>query len=256
MPFTLAHPAIVLPMRKWLWFPGLVAGSVAPDVSYYLPFFGSADHTHSLAGVVTIDLVWGWMLIALGYLTLAPLLAVAPYEWRAKVRPINIADQLKTWPACCTAICSVILGALSHVVWDSFTQVGGVAVQHWPVLHISVIGPHRLFNVIGYVSSLGGMVLLIVFIARWYRQAPLAYQRTWPTLPKLARWLIALGVTVTALVGASLALADPVSQASGYDWVRQLLIGGVRGMISGISFYVVIYYFWRRLRKSRSAMVP
>ena len=37
MPFTLAHPAAVLPLRRWLWFPGLVAGAVAPDVGYYLP---------------------------------------------------------------------------------------------------------------------------------------------------------------------------------------------------------------------------
>jgi hypothetical protein len=25
VPFTLAHPAAVLPLRRWLWFPGLVA---------------------------------------------------------------------------------------------------------------------------------------------------------------------------------------------------------------------------------------
>ncbi|MFE3273804.1 DUF4184 family protein [Nocardia sp. NPDC059239] len=47
MPFTLAHPAAVLPIRRVLWFPGLVAGSIAPDIPYYLRIGVDGELTHA-----------------------------------------------------------------------------------------------------------------------------------------------------------------------------------------------------------------
>ena len=41
MPFPLAHPAAVLPFRRycsrWLNFPALVIGSLVPDLGYLFP---------------------------------------------------------------------------------------------------------------------------------------------------------------------------------------------------------------------------
>ena len=46
MPWTLVHPAAVLPLRKLgvnrLPFGGLVVGSVAPDIGYYVGRFDLA----------------------------------------------------------------------------------------------------------------------------------------------------------------------------------------------------------------------
>lgn len=88
MPFTLSHAAAVLPLirrtgaaRGPLVASALVAGSFAPDVTYYADTvvpggmaFGTV--THAPAGVVTVDvlltavLVGGWLLVR------APLLAL------------------------------------------------------------------------------------------------------------------------------------------------------------------------------------
>ena len=54
MPFTLAHPAAVLPLRRHLWFPGLVAGAVAPDVGYYLPFLQDTGIRPSIRGTAGV----------------------------------------------------------------------------------------------------------------------------------------------------------------------------------------------------------
>jgi hypothetical protein len=102
-------------------------------------------------------------------------------------------------------------------------------VRHWQMLRLSVVGPHRLYNVIGYVSSLGGLLLLGAVALRWYRRVPRDHGQHWPTLPrKTRRWVLG-GVAVAVAAGAGIALADPVSQVSAYDWVRRLLVGGVQG---------------------------
>jgi hypothetical protein len=225
MPFTLAHPAAVLPLRRFLWFPGLVAGSVAPDLAYYL--YVPVD-THSVHGLLLVDLLLGILLVGLGFLALAPLLALLSGGFRSRVSK----------PRWRLGILSLYAGSATHLLWDSFTQTHGFAVQHWPVLRISVAGPHRLYNVIGYVSSLGGLLVLGLLLVRWYRRTPPTNE--WRSVP--ARGWILAGIAVTAILGAIIQLTDPVSQVSGYDWVRQCLLGGIQGAGLAFGFYVLAWY--------------
>lgn len=67
MPFTPAHAAAVLPLgRTALPMSALVAGSVAPDLPMFLPGRPGYEVTHSLWGVVTVDVLvamaalWLW----------------------------------------------------------------------------------------------------------------------------------------------------------------------------------------------------
>ncbi|MEV0679352.1 DUF4184 family protein [Actinosynnema sp. NPDC050436] len=243
MPFTFAHPAAVLPLRGVLWFPGLVAGSIAPDVAYYLPVPGGPDGTHSPAGVVGVDLVLGALLVLLGRVSLAPLLTLAPEGWRARVVP-----SAGRWPTWRSGVVSVVVGAATHLVWDAVTHTGGAAVRWWPVLRLPVVGPHRLYNVIGYASSLGGLLLLGVVAARWYRRAPRDNAHHWRALPRAARAAVLGGIAVAAAVGAAVSVADPVSQVSAYDWVRRLLVGGVQGAGAALALHVV----WLRVAPRRA----
>jgi hypothetical protein len=86
----LAHPAAVLPMRRFLWFPGLVAGSMAPDLAYYVPMPVGLGLAHSVVGLVSVDLVVGIVLVLMGYLALAPALALCPVAWRGRVDPPSL----------------------------------------------------------------------------------------------------------------------------------------------------------------------
>ena len=55
MPLTIAHPAAVIPLQRWLgtWAipSALVIGSVAPDLAYVLPIGISRAADHSLAAL-------------------------------------------------------------------------------------------------------------------------------------------------------------------------------------------------------------
>jgi len=250
VPFTFAHPAAVLPLRRHLWFPGLAVGSMAPDIVYYLPVLGGPATTHSVAAL-GVDLALGLVLTAIGYLVLAPLLALFPAGWRARVAPPDLATQLSTWRARVIAAWSVVVGAATHLARDAITQTNGAAVRHWPELRLSVVGSHRLYNVIGYVSSLGGLLLLGVVATRWYRHAPRDHGNQWRTLPnRVRRWV--LGVLTAAAVGrAAIAFDIPMRRVSSYDLVRHVLIGGVQGAGLVLALYVLCWHLTRTLVRTR-----
>ncbi|WP_410573534.1 DUF4184 family protein [Amycolatopsis sp. cmx-4-61] len=217
----------------------LVAGSLAPDIAYYVPLPGG-DLTHEPVGLVSVDLLLGMALVAVGYGVLAPVLALGPAGWRERVpRP----GYRFPWPG------SVVVGAATHLLWDAFTHTGGFAVRHWAWLRVSVVGPHRLYNVVGYVSSAGGLAVLAVLVVRWYRRAPRA-ARAWPVLPRTGRLVVAAGLGAGLVVGALVGLTDPVSRVSGYDWVRCLLIGAVRGAVVAVACYVLAWPLVRRRLRS------
>jgi hypothetical protein len=67
LPLTLAHPAAVLPFRRWFVFSGLVIGSLAPDFEYFLYVPDSLRIGHTLPGVFLFCLPVG-----LGELSVRP----------------------------------------------------------------------------------------------------------------------------------------------------------------------------------------
>jgi Domain of unknown function (DUF4184) len=86
VPFTLSHPAAVLPLRTWtpaLPFTALVIGSMTPDAEYYLPFEPFPRRmTHAFVGVPTVDLVLGLAtLVTVQLILAAPLAALLPEVW-------------------------------------------------------------------------------------------------------------------------------------------------------------------------------
>lgn len=230
VPFTLAHPVAVLPLRRFLWFPGLVAGAVAPDLGYYVP----VPPTHDVLG----GLLAGVVLLLVGRLLLPSLTALAPAFVRERVpRPGPVRRPV--WRAS-----SIVAGVLTHLVWDGFTQTNGWFVRRWAWLDVPVVGPHRLYNVIGYVSSVGGMLLLLVLALRAPRE------HDWPSRTGKSRYKFWIFIGLLTVLGAIWSLSDPVSQVSLYDWVRRLLLGVVQGLAAGMTVHAVLW----RFNKSASDM--
>lgn len=210
-------------MRRFLWFPGLVAGAVAPDLGYYVPVLP----THNVLG----GFLAGVTLLLVGRLLLPSVMALVPAFVRERVaRPGPVRRPV--WRAL-----SIVAGVLTHLVWDAFTQTDGGFVQRWDWLTVSVVGPHRLYNVIGYVSSLGGMLLLLVLASRAPRE------HDWPSRTGNSRYKFWIFIGLATAVGVTWSLADPVSQVSLYDWVRRLLLGAVQGIAVGFGVHAVLWRF-------------
>ncbi|MEV0550893.1 DUF4184 family protein [Nocardia salmonicida] len=145
-----------------------------------------------------------------------------------------------------STVTAIVLGAATHVIWDSFTQTTGFAVQHSALLQTSVIEPHKTYNVLGYLSSLAGTATLAYLVVRRTRRTV----RT-PTWTHRAVVAVLLAAPV---IGAALAVDDPVTRVSTYDLIRHTIVGAAQATVVAWAVYAVL---WRlgtgRMRSLRRA---
>ncbi|GAA2151761.1 hypothetical protein GCM10009760_47530 [Kitasatospora kazusensis] len=167
MPFTLSHPAAVLPLlrgatgRGALVVSGLVAGSMAPDVPFFadslLPgAYGCGGLTHRWWAVPTADVLLAGGLVALWHgLVREPVVALLPARWAGAAQvltaPSGGRNRRIGWFAVSAAV-----GAATHVGWDAFTHEGRAGVRMLPVLDRRLAGV-PLYTVLQYGTSLLGL---------------------------------------------------------------------------------------------------
>jgi hypothetical protein len=211
VPFTLAHPAAVLPLRgtRYLRTAPLIIGAVAPDVPYFLPgsFGRFIPETHELEASYTTCLVLGYLLLVGIFILRRPLTALlAP---RARWLCLNALAPLEQhWSAWAFAGLGIVAGVWSHLLWDSFTHADGwivrrVAALSAPVTFGSYTGP--LCHVLQYVSSVFGLLVLVI----WYGwlTAPAAVPAVPGATRSAARPILVLVATAGLLIGGVQATA-------------------------------------------------
>jgi len=179
VPFTLAHPAIVLPLRsRWPGaFLALVAGSMGPDLPYFLPANSglALPNGHTLTGSVLVSLPLAVALLALVVLGRGVIVAPlwSPYREVVGAELERVWRSRSRWPL---AIPIVYLGICTHLLWDGFTHRHG-----WFVRHISALAepvevlpgyPTEVCRILQYVSSVVGCVLIV-----WWSQRLIAAKR-------------------------------------------------------------------------------
>lgn len=181
MPFTLAHPAAVLPFRRFcprfFCFPALVVGSIVPDVGYVFGSWNVDDFSHSLKGSIEFCLPVGVVMLGFFYGLCPPLVEILPEYYRKYLLPFcrqPIGPPL-------TVLSSLLVGIWIHLLLDSLTHKQGGLVEHLPVLQTPFFsaGTHtfRLFNLLWYVGSFAGMVWLYLAWEQWrYHLAGTALQ--------------------------------------------------------------------------------
>src|SRR6185437_8723858 len=172
MPFTLAHPAAVLPLRRVrpMTTVPLIIGAMTPDLPYYFPW-RIAKHipeaTHTLLGMFTLDLPMGLALLIFLWLLRVPL--AAPLGTRARAKCLGALERFgsrtRNW---LLAPLSILVGAWTHLAWDSFTHadswvVSRISALSAPVSFFSYTGP--LCHVLQYASSVFGLAVLAIWFA-------------------------------------------------------------------------------------------
>ena len=174
MPFTLAHPAAVLPLRgvRALRTAPLILGALVPDTAYYLPerLAHPLVRNHTLRGSYTSCVVLGYVLLAALCLLRRPLTALLSARARALCFEA-LAPFLRSLRAWVLAAPAFVLGAWTHLLWDSFTHPDGWMVRRFAVLNEPVtIGAYQstLCHVLQYLSSVLGLGVL----ALWYLRLP------------------------------------------------------------------------------------
>ena len=211
MPFTLSHPLAVVPLRHTgLVFSALVVGSMSPDFEYFLrPLervlpVGSDDHaSHTLGGMFVICLPPGLLLLWLWHeLLKRPLLELAPESHR--IRLASCVGEFSFGPGRrFLLVCvSILLGAATHIIWDSFTHPWGWPVQKMALLQIKVpipgIEPLALYRCLQHASTVLGFLAVLLVYLHWFRHASPA-KGTVGAIPPIRRiqFVLAGGIVAT-----------------------------------------------------------
>lgn len=200
MPFTPSHVAAVLPFAKTPLLPaGLVIGSMAPDLFFYVPLPIGRNFTHSWLGVVTVDLVFSIALFLLWQLVFRrPVVDFAPLGARRRIAAMpwsGMRPRGMSWlRLIALLVVSVLLGTVTHVVWDWFTHPDWVVYQ-LPWLQ-QQWGPKPVYEWGQYFSSLFGAVVLVIWTIRWWGRtspADAAPTRISPVV-RILVWISVLGI--------------------------------------------------------------
>lgn len=171
MPFPLAHPAAVLPLRRycprWLNFPALVIGSLSPDLSYLFGENIGGALGHRFVGSFEFCLPAGVVLVVLFYALRSTAVRMLPGPYQRALLPLCQRPAGPIW----VILISLLIGAWTHLLWDSFTHKDGWAVQHLPLLQsvVVTVGSRtaRVCHVLWYGCSFAGVVWLFLVFERW-----------------------------------------------------------------------------------------
>ena len=177
MPFTLAHPAAVVPLARLLGrrvlLSALVIGSMTPDFAYLAPTVARGQ-SHSLCGLFWFCLPVGLALYLLFHLALKrPLAASLPHPLREAVAPLVARTPGLPAASWLQVVLCLLLGALTHIGWDLFTHPGPI-VSSFPLLAVNLVtlGWYRLYvyKVLQHASTLLGLALLARWTRAWLRE--------------------------------------------------------------------------------------
>lgn len=170
MPFTFSHPAIVLPLtflpRQWFSLTGLVIGSLTPDFEYFIRMRIQSDYSHTLSGLFLFDLPLGIFLTFIFHNivrdSLFENLPTILKSRLSKFKLFNWGNFFKNnW---LVVTISVLIGAASHLFWDSFTHDHGYFVKNIPALTdtVDLLGRQiPVFKILQHSSSLlGGLAIV------------------------------------------------------------------------------------------------
>src|SRR5690348_4996229 len=143
MPFTPAHPAIVLPFLKarYVSATALVMGSMAPDFEYFFKLSVHSHHSHTLAGIFYFNIP---VVILLSFLfhrvVKKNLIENLPPRLQRSFHDVLMLDFKRYFAEHYVVfIISAVLGAASHIFWDAFTHENGFFVQELSVYDGTVV---------------------------------------------------------------------------------------------------------------------
>ncbi|MEW2073377.1 DUF4184 family protein [Streptomyces sp. NPDC013433] len=264
MPFTLSHAAAVLPAvrtdgsgRGSLVPAVLVAGSFAPDMTYYAASVLSGamefgDVTHAFWGVFTVDVLIAWALVGLWLLVREPLVALLPRARQGRAAALLRcgAPRARTRPSLVARwYVSAVVGALTHVVWDAFTHLDRWGTRMFPVLGEEVAGS-PLYWYLQYGGSAVAAVVIALFVARALRRTdPLAEPAGVPPLSAGDRWRAVALLGGCAVAGAvqraSRWWAYWGSTAKPWELIPTVCFGAGAGLVLALPLYAVAVRVWR-----------
>ncbi|HEY2465716.1 MAG TPA: DUF4184 family protein [Steroidobacteraceae bacterium] len=212
MPFTISHTAVVLPfsrlLARWQLLSAAVIGAMLPDFRVFFPGMSRVE-THSVTALFTfclpVGLITYWLFQRLIKTPMLEVLPDGPYaRWRPFAAEANIRS-IRQW---LLAGGGVVVGALTHLIWDAFTHDGGRGVRMFPVLDDSLfefgsrrIPAHFVLQDLGSLLGLAAVLAMLCYGLRRGAEAAVP-NRLVPSRERFA-WMLIYALTAVIFTTAS-----------------------------------------------------
>ena len=207
MPFTLSHTAVVLPFSRllvrWRLLSATVIGAMVPDFRIFFPGMSRVE-THSAIALITFCLPVG-LVTYWGFerLIKTPVVEVLPEGPYARWRPYAAEGDFRSLRQWLLATLGILVGAVSHLVWDGFTHEGGRGVRLFPALDDSIIDIGRrhvpgiyLLQDLGSLIGFAAVLAMVCYALRPGTQ-PAAPNRLVPRTERI-EWILFYTVAIIA----------------------------------------------------------
>ena len=204
MPFTPAHPALVLPLIRWRYVSAtaLIIGSMAPDFEYFFKMSVNGAHGHTLWGALYFDLPVTFLLAWLFH-TVVKRNAILnlPGFLQRKFQDTLALDFMTYFKShVAIFIVSAIVGTVTHILWDNFTHNDGYFAGVIPA-YKTVVVPYEgvrypLFYALQNISS--GVGLTIVQLYALLKK-PMDNAAAKLYLPRIDYWALLAVITLAVV---------------------------------------------------------
>lgn len=292
MPFTVSHLAAALPfwpLRRVIPFTALAVGCATPDIVLFIPalvdYGVTYQSTHHWPTVIPNSLLLGWPLLLLVLVIIPAAHALLPQPircsrpsaadqsiWHIRPnRPVwetgsrlqtirNVSLNTSLW-ALLSSI-ALMIGGLSHSVWDAFTHAYGWGVDALPCLQTTITLSEssptialRGYQIAQHLSSIVGLFilfgfyLLIVIRRRKQQIAP----NNPPTLPIWIRVVVVAGLLLICPWLAYNYDYSPIIEAGRsretaiFYWVTRTMMYQVWLLIAYSLLHYSLVYFGHRI---------
>jgi hypothetical protein len=252
MPFTLAHPAIVVPLarrrRGRLVLPALVVGSMAPDFEYFAYLRPLRTIGHDLIGIPLLCVPAGLVALWLFEVVLkGPMVRLLPRDLRERLAPISGPIPFRPHCRLAMIVVSLAIGAFSHVAWDAFTHENGWAVERIPVLSATVGPGWKACKILQHASTFAGLALVSYWSWRWLRDREPSPEPAGRALPERARLATIALLVAVSLAGGSILCAATFDEAMVHG-PRGPIARFVIGAITSFSLAALAYGAFERMK--------
>ncbi|AYA36228.1 DUF4184 family protein [Hymenobacter oligotrophus] len=253
MPFTFSHAAAVVPLGRWVRLPlsALVVGSLSPDLIYFLQLKATSNIGHTLHGLfifclpASLLVLWLWHRVA----KLAAVALLPPWVRARTVRLSYRPFGFGPGQHLLRVATGILLGAITHVVWDAFTHADGWVAERVPffqrLLPFPGFGTMPVYKFGQLLSTAVGAALLAWWSWQWVSRQP-AYATTVPKLPHRRAWVAGLVV-----VAAGVAVAYARWHAAPLTSYAELRLFALRIILAGCSALwlgLLLFAGWYRWR--------
>lgn len=208
-------------------------GTFAPDLEYFVRLAAGGGWGHTLPGVFGMSLPAGMAALWIFHrLVKVPFVYLLPESVRARLTPQMEPFHFGPPSRFLNIVASVLVGIVTHLLWDGFTHEKAWIGSHLTVLHhlyhVQAVGWFQLFDLLQLGSSLAGLAILAVWCVRWYRHAePDSRTPANPFTPHHRHVIVAMGVLVAAVAAflrAWIGVGRPVNLITTDEFVAQTIV--------------------------------